>query len=184
MRYERPELAERLAADYALGVMPARARRRFERAVAANATLAAAVAGWSERLAPLDTITAAEAPPARVWRAIVQRIGPAAATPARTPPRAGRFIVWRGLGALALAACAAVVIYVSVQPTPSATVAELAGKVGLSNVVVSARRMPDIGLSTMALGVSERERPRWIRAALLLTGDALPVIGAAPPPAK
>jgi len=87
----------------------------------------------------------------------------------------GPLAFWRGVGAFALAACAAIVIYVSVQPMPSATVADLAGKVGLSGVVASAQRMPDVGLSTMALGVSERERPRWIRAGLLLTGDALPL---------
>jgi anti-sigma-K factor RskA len=173
MNYGRPELGERLAADYVLGLMPARARRRFERALAANATLAAAVAGWSERLAPLEATTDNETPPARVWRAIEQRIGLVAPSPA--PARTGPFALWRGLAAFALAGCAAVVIYISVQPMPSATVAELAGKVGLSDFFASAQRMPDVGLSTMALGVSERERPRWIRAALLATNDALRV---------
>lgn len=176
MRYERPELGERLATDYVLGLMPPRARQRFERALAANATLAALVAGWSERLAPLDETTQDEAPPTRVWRAIEQRIGPVAASPA--PARMGPLAFWRAFGALALAACAGIVIYVSVQPMPSATVADLAGKIGLSSLFASAHRMPNIGLSTMALGVSERERPRWIRAALLLTGDTLPVTSA------
>src|ERR1700744_4258553 len=82
MNYARPERGERLAADYVLGMMPPRARQRFERAMATNATLAAIVAAWSDRLAPLDTLTADEPPPARVWHAIDRRVGPGARQPA------------------------------------------------------------------------------------------------------
>jgi len=176
MNYDRPQLGERLAADYVLGMMPARARRRFERAIAGNATLAAAVAGWSERLGPLDAITADETPPPHVWRRIEQRIG--AITPVRAPARTRSFVwSWRGFTAAALAACAAIAIYVAVNPAPLRDeVALLAAKTGLDGWITSAQRAaPDIGLSTMRLGVPERERPRWLRAALLLTDDALPI---------
>lgn len=176
MNYTRPELCERLAADYVLGLMPARARRRFEREIAGNATLAAAVAGWSKQLAPLDTLSPDESPPAHVWRRIEQRIG--VATPIRPPARTRAFrFSWRGFGITVAAACAAIAIYVAVDPTPVRNeIAAIAERTGLDGWIASARHAaPDIGLSTMRLGVPERERPRWLRAALLLSNDALPV---------
>lgn len=184
MNYGRPQLGDRLAVDYVLGMMPVRARRRFEREVAGNATLAAAVAGWSERLGPLDAITADETPPARVWRRIEQRIG--LMTPTHAPVRSWSFRFWRGFAATAVAACAAIAIYIAVIPVPlHDEVAILAEKTGLDGWITSAQHaMPDIGLSTMRLGVPERERPRWLRAALLLTDDARPVAEDLTPPQK
>jgi anti-sigma-K factor RskA len=160
-----------------LGMMPPRARRRFERAMATNATLAALVATWSDRLAPLDTLIAEEAPPARVWRAIDQRVGPAPSVRRAPRPRGVGFF-WRGFGAVAVGACAAVAIYIAVSPAPvTGFVAELIDKAGLSRVIEAAEdhAPADIGLSTIRLGVPERERPRWLRAALLLTDDAVPL---------
>jgi hypothetical protein len=181
MDYNRPTLGERLAADYVLGLMPPRARQRFERELAGSASLAAIVAGWTERFAPLDDTTRAEAPPAHVWRAIDRRIGAGAAP---TQQRRSLSVFWRCVVLTTAAACAAVMIYVA--PNPAALhrdLQALAGRAGISDWVGSApRTMPDIGLSTMRLGVPERERPRWLRAALLLSSEALPLT--APPTAQ
>jgi len=182
MRYDRPELGERLAADYVLGLMPPRARRRFDRAMAHDATLAALTAGWAERLMPLDEATADETPPAWIWRAIEQRIGDAEPTPAAPPRRLPVFTFWRAFSVAAIAACAAIVLYVAVSPGPTPrVVAKLADKTGLSGWVAAPPRANDVGLSVMKLGISERERPRWLRAALLLTRDSR-IIGAVEPP--
>jgi hypothetical protein len=186
MKYGRPELGERLAADYVLGLMPPRARRRFERAMAHDATLAATTALWSERLGPLDETTAGETPPARVWRAIEQRIAVLAPSPvAAAPPRSFRFS-WRGLALSAAAVCAAIAIYVAVDPAPlQHDIMALAGRVGMASWDATAKPpMPDIELSTMRLGVSERERPRWLRATLLATNDALPITDELSRPAR
>ena len=183
MNYARPQLGERLAVDYVLGLMPPRARRRFENAITRSATLAAAVARWSERLGALDAMTPDETPPAHVWRAIARRIG--ADAPVREP-RVSALAFWRGFGALALAACVAVAIFVAADSTPMHKAVEtLAERSGIAGWIDHAKHNPvDIGLSTMTLGVSERERPRWIRAALLSSGDALPIIKGLSPPAK
>jgi anti-sigma-K factor RskA len=175
MNYTRPELGERLAADYALGLMPVRARQRFERAMAGNATLAASTAFWSERLGTLDSMTADETPPAYVWRRIEQRIGRTAPNPG--PARGWIGFSWRGFGVAVAAACALIAIYVAIIPTMVRDeVAALAEKTGLDGWIASAQHAaPDSGLSTMRLGVPERERPRWMRAALLLTDDARPI---------
>ena len=180
MDYNRPELGERLAADYVLGLMPQRARQRFERELAGSANLSAIVAGWSERFALLDETTRDEAPPARVWHAIDRRVGVGGAPSRRRP--LGLF--WRGMALTAAAACAAVVIYVAPDPTSlHRELHALADRAGVSGWVGSApRAMPDIGLSTMRLGVPERERPRWLRAALLLSSEALPLT--LPPPSR
>ena len=75
MRYDNPELRERLAAEYVLGTMPVRARRRFERLIADDAGLARMAGDWADRWSPLDDAAPAEEPPARVWRAIEAHIG-------------------------------------------------------------------------------------------------------------
>jgi hypothetical protein len=175
MNYGRPELGERLAADYVLGMMPARARGRFERAMASNATLTAAVAACSERLTPLDSLSADELPPERVWRAIERRI--MAASPGTTRMRTRSFVFWRRFAAIGVAACAAVALYVALNPAPSLKIAD-----AISHWTSSAKHSPaDLGLSTISLGVHERERPRWLRAALLVTDDALPMTAEPPP---
>jgi hypothetical protein len=186
MRYGRPELGDRLAADYVLGMMPQRARQRFERAMADDATLRAAVGAWSDRLKPLDDITVGEKPPARVWRAIEHRVQFAAPAPARGRLRPGAFTFWRGLAATAVTACAALVIYIVLYPKPLPQIFEaLADKTGLPDWIASAKHSPsDVGLSTVNLGTSERERPRWIRAALLLTNDARSVTVDPPAPPR
>lgn len=182
MDYNRPELGERLAADYVLGLMPPRSRRQFERELTASATLAAIVAGWSERFAPLDATTRDETPPAHVWRAIDRRVGTGL-----VPSRQRSFgMFWRGVMLTAAAACAAVLLYVAPDPTSlHHDLQVLADRVGVSGWVKSApRAMPDIGLSTMRLGVPERERPRWLRAALLLSNEALPLTAPSAPSAQ
>ena len=173
MDYNRPNLGERLAADYVLGLMPPRARLRFERELAGSASLAAIVAGWSERFAPLDDTTRDAAPPAHVWRAIDRRIGPAP-EPAQ---RRSFSVFWRGFVLTGAAACAAVMIYVASNSAAlHRDLHALADRAGISAWIGSApRAMPDIGLSTMRLGVPERERPRWLRAALLLSSEARPL---------
>jgi anti-sigma-K factor RskA len=71
-----PELRERLAAEYALGTLRGRARQRLRRWMREDPALAAAVAQWEERLAPLAATVAPVAPPARLWRNIEDRLSP------------------------------------------------------------------------------------------------------------
>jgi anti-sigma-K factor RskA len=74
VRYTDPRLREALAAEYALGTLQAAARRRFERALKSDPQLRRLVAAWQDRLVPLDALAAPVQPPARVWRAIKERI--------------------------------------------------------------------------------------------------------------
>ena len=135
MRYEDPELREQLAAEYVLGTMPSRSRGRFERLMAGDPALARTVAAWADRLAPIDTITPAEEPPARVWRAVEARIAAGAAPPPAAHGWFGSLAFWRGLSIAACTAAAVLMIYIAAfpgrpEPTIPAVVAVLADQSG------------------------------------------------------
>ena len=84
MNYDRPELLDRLAAEYVLGCMTRRARRRFERLRVRLPAADAAAREWERRLMPLSTPVPALEPPRRVWDAIDRRIvGTGRAAPSR-----------------------------------------------------------------------------------------------------
>jgi len=116
MRYDDPDLRERLAAEYVLGTMPSRSRRRFERLIASDPAVVRVVGAWADRLAPIDEATPAEEPPPRVWRAVEARIAAGAAPPAPAHGWLGSLAFWRGLALAAGAAAAALIIYVAAFP--------------------------------------------------------------------
>ena len=72
MNYRDPKLRDLLAGEYAMGLLPSRARARFERLMADDDELARLVADWQERLAPIDGTAPPVAPPRRAWRSIEQ----------------------------------------------------------------------------------------------------------------
>jgi anti-sigma-K factor RskA len=74
------ELANALAAEYVLGTLRGRARKRFEALLRAEPDVAAIVRRWEEGLTPLAERVAPVEPPARVWKDIEARILPAKAT--------------------------------------------------------------------------------------------------------
>jgi len=53
MNYDRPELLDRLAAEYVFGMMSARVRRRFQAIQRALPAAQHAVQAWEQRLTPL-----------------------------------------------------------------------------------------------------------------------------------
>lgn len=76
MNYRQPQLRRALAADYAIGLMPSTARRRFEQLMRDDAHLRAEVAEWQESLVGLTASLTPQAVPERVWQRIVARIDP------------------------------------------------------------------------------------------------------------
>jgi anti-sigma-K factor RskA len=108
MDYSRPELADRLAADYVAGTLRGPARRRFEALLPAHANLRNAVQAWHEQLMPLTASIPPVQPPPEVWKRIEARIS-GAGVPSSTaaPASAGwwaRLSFWRGLSAFATVA--------------------------------------------------------------------------------
>jgi len=74
MKYDDPELLDRLAAAYVFGSLSSRARRRFER-LRERPAVEKAVLDWERRLMPLSVSVPSERPPTRVWDAIDERTG-------------------------------------------------------------------------------------------------------------
>jgi anti-sigma-K factor RskA len=155
MRYDDPELRERLAAEYVLGTMPHRSRRRFERLIARDPALARMVGTWADRLAAIDTGTTAVEPPARVWRAVQTRIAASAPPSAKAHGWLGSVAFWRGLAAAASAAAAALIIYVVAfpefrgRPVPT-VVAVLADQSGdPSWIATVARQQGEVSISAV-----------------------------------
>ena len=106
MDYSRPDLADRLAAEYSAGLLRGPARRRFEALLPAHPTLRGATRAWQERLMPLTAAVAPQVPSPEVWKRIEARIhGASPAAPAAgieaTTGWWRQLAFWRGLSALA-----------------------------------------------------------------------------------
>ena len=116
----KPELQQRLAAEFALGTLRGRARQRFRRFMAEDPVLSAAVQDWELRLSPLVAAVTPVQPPARVWRAIQERIDSA---PARPGGIWGNLAFWRNLGlaasGMAAGLLAAIVFIAPQAPSPA-----------------------------------------------------------------
>lgn len=125
MDYSRPELADRLAAEYALGTLRGPARRRFETLMPAHPRLRQATHDWERRLSQLDTEVQPVAPSPTVWSHIEGRLWPADASPARDLPGPvaqavrwwQRLGLWQGLSGLASAAVLVLAVKLS-APVP------------------------------------------------------------------
>jgi len=127
-----PEERDALAAEYVLGTLDAREAAGVARALATDAALAAAVAAWEARLAPLVALAPPEAPPPDLWARIEAALSP----PARPLPWWQRLGPWR-LGTFGASAVAA----------------------GLAAFILL-RPAPEPGFMTVLL--TDREQPAWL----------------------
>ncbi len=73
MKSANRELLDRLAAEYVLGTLRGRARRRFERWFV-SPQVGALVKAWEQRLAGLEPRLEPVTPPATVWRGIENKL--------------------------------------------------------------------------------------------------------------
>ncbi|RZA35965.1 MAG: hypothetical protein EOP92_07850 [Lysobacteraceae bacterium] len=94
----KESLRDRLAAEYVLGTLRGRARRRFEGLMHDDAALRRTVAEWRDRIGAMAEFVPPVAPRTQVWRAIEARLGLRAAAPAWQFWRHGAIGYWRTLG--------------------------------------------------------------------------------------
>lgn len=76
MRYQDPELQDRLAAEYVMGALTSRAKKRFEKLMLLYPGYGHRVDAWAERLQALNEAIEPVSPPAHVWETIVKKITP------------------------------------------------------------------------------------------------------------
>lgn len=112
MNYADPQLRNQLAAEYVLGTLSGRSRRRFEQLLPGDHDLHNLVEDWEMTLSPMAESIAPVEPPAHVWADIDRQIAPPPQPAAAV--RGGVFQrlwdsagFWRGAAAVAAAtACA------------------------------------------------------------------------------
>lgn len=112
-------LRERLAAEYVLGTLRGRARRRFEGLMHGDAALRRTTREWNERLGAMAEFAPPATPDRRVWRAIENRLGLRPAAPRWQFWRHGSLALWRTVG-VASSALAALLLVTVLQDRPDA----------------------------------------------------------------
>ena len=105
-------LRERLAAEYVLGTLRGRARRRFEGLMHGDAALRRTTRDWNERLGAMAEFAPPVAPDRRVWRAIEDRLGLRPAAPFWQFWRHGSLALWRTFGVASSALAALLLVMV------------------------------------------------------------------------
>ena len=122
-----PEARDALAAEYVLGTLEAREAAEVARAIAIDPALAADVARWEARLAPLQDLAQPESPPPGLWKRIEAALDP------QPVPRRKSWDGWR-LGALgATAVAAGLAAFILLRPAPEP---------GLMTVLLTDRDQP------------------------------------------
>lgn len=91
MRYDRPELLDRLAAAYVFGTLGRLARRRFERLAGSSEAAARALRTWEMHGSALAAVVPPVQPSPAVWAEIERRTG--GAPRVRAQPRS-RWTAW------------------------------------------------------------------------------------------
>jgi anti-sigma-K factor RskA len=152
-----PDLIDRLAAEYALGVLRGGARRRLERIAEADPTVRAAIDAWRTRIGPLAELGPAVEPPATAWQALERRLGLSPAAGKHAPGRLDDFArlgaatlsrrkvsrwfeslgFWRSwsIGATAAAVAAAIALAVTLRPfSPGASPTALPAASGIASI--------------------------------------------------
>ncbi|MEO0574307.1 MAG: anti-sigma factor [Pseudomonadota bacterium] len=138
MRYEKPEVQDRLARDYVMGVLCDAARRRCHLLRRQIPALDQRIYYWEEHLQPMADAVPSLAPSAQLWRSIDASITTAPAQ--RSPSLWSRLSFLRGF-AVAASVVAMALVFVQLSSGPAATVdyvAVLAGSDGDARFVVTA----------------------------------------------
>lgn len=116
MNYQHnPELIDKLAAEYVLGTLRHRARRRFERWHEKDEGVRQAVLRWQNKLHPMAHWISPVTPPASIWQKIETRLfNTRTSTPLNMWSKLGLWQLAAGLGlATSLALC---VVLISQPP--------------------------------------------------------------------
>jgi anti-sigma-K factor RskA len=121
MRYDNPQLIQRLASEYVLGTLTGRARRRFESWMRDSYQVRSAVWYWERQLCPLAEATAEVQPRPRVWEQVLERTGAKASAQAQRDFTRERWFerlgLWRGLSLIATAAAVVLAVLLARAPT-------------------------------------------------------------------
>ena len=149
MNLGRPDRVARLdalAAQFVLGTLPGRARRRLARLARGDTVVARAIAAWEARLGTLADVVPGITPPPRVWEGIRSRLGlaePEHRQRGRRTPWWASLKLWQGFGltSFVVAFALAVTLFAPRTERPAeAIVVVLAGPDAKPVLIASAER--------------------------------------------
>jgi anti-sigma-K factor RskA len=180
---DRQERLDLVAAEYALGTLPGRARARLARAARAEPRVAAAIAAWETRLAALAATVPGITPPARAWSRLVARLnlGDGIAAAPAASPWWERLAFWRTLTAagFAVALALGIALYATQPTSEQPIVAVLAGQDGRPALIASARRS-DPFLLVKAVAAAPVDPGKALQLWMLPTGQPPRSLGVLP----
>ena len=117
MKYrDKPELIERLTAEYVLGTLHGGARRRFAAWLTDDAALRRTVTEWDARLNPMVAAVTPVPPPPRVWDRVAAGIAPKPLAPVAHARFWDSLAFWRSFGLAASGVAAALAVFIGVRP--------------------------------------------------------------------
>lgn len=155
MKYDNPELLDRLAAEYVLGTLRGGARRRFAGLVQGGLAPRRAVRAWERRLIPLAAALAPVSPPESLWPRIAAELKIDAGR-----PETARVVAsgpWRTVAAvLALISVALGTQLLTRQP-----------RIVVQETVTETARRPDF----IAVVANEERTPVWALSAYGALGE-------------
>jgi anti-sigma-K factor RskA len=172
MNYEHPQLLDRLAAEYAIGTLRGRARRRFERLCLESAAARSVLYGWEDHWSALSRTLAPVEPSAQVWAAVSRRLFANEVA----VPRGRRWRAWQ-LGAAAGLVAVALIVGLIVReqaPPPLQTLAVL-GPDSAHPVWRLERRLPLTALTIEVVGTVPAAPGKSYELWALPRGGAAPV---------
>ena len=176
MDYSRPELADRLAAEYVLGTLRGAARRRFEALLPAHPALRRATSGWERRLTQLSGATPAVRPSPRVWQGVERRLFGEAAGPSGWWRRLG---LWQGATALASMAIIVLAVLLSQpQPAQPPTVIVMSAQAGLADGIRPVSFVASVGGDGRSLVLKPLDEGQQVALNKALELWAVPAKGA------
>jgi anti-sigma-K factor RskA len=173
MNYERPELLDRLAAEYALGTLRGRARRRFERLCVESAAARSAVYGWEDHWSVMSRTLPQVQPSAQVWPAVSRRLFGDAGAAAPRPPRWRRWPLAVAAGLVAVALIIGLIMRLTAPP-PLQTLAVL-GTDTTHPVWRLERRLPLTALTIEVVGTVPEAAGKSYELWALPRGGGAPV---------
>ena len=124
MRYDNPQLVQRLASEYVLGTLTGRARRRFESWMRQSYHVRSAVWHWERQLSPLAESATSVQPRPRVWDQVQERTGAKTEREITRVPWFERLGLWRGFSLVATAAALVLAVILVRTPTEVAPQAQ------------------------------------------------------------
>jgi len=115
MKYNNPELIERLSAEYVLGTLHGKARDRFERLMENSHRVRMAVWNWENHITPIAAVAPPVKTPLHLWPGIKSRIGNGATQRSVQKNNTVVSSWWRVLGLVATTACLVLMVFLSSQ---------------------------------------------------------------------